>query len=602
MKKMIPLLKHYSLQYIMIVVLLVALVPIDGISQAQTQKKAPALEGALNLLKNPPTKKAPAKKVVTSKSLISKIRIRGNKIVSEDVIRNELIIRVGEAHNPIKLNRSIKNIQSTGLFAQVRSQVKSTDSGKIITFIVKENPLLSKVLFRGNTLFTEDELKAAILSKEGELIDISSIRRDIKAIESLYKEQGYFLARVTSVDKPLSSKDPLLFKISEGILEEVIITGNTRTQEHVILREMDLKVGQAINEKTLKKDIQKIFNLNYFGKLNPNFQDGDKEGGYKLSLEVEEKSTGTFNFGGGYGRSSGFFMYSDLYVDNLFGTGQLVALRGQFGRSNTYQFKYFNPWMWEDRKSLSFRLWYTTGQVGFSNVFDSGFRAETRHGFDLAIGIPFSYEWRSIHKIRNEDIYIPVDTAQATNEQDYSIRSYSFTLSYDSRDFRMNPREGQYHTFSVEKGFKLKANSLEFMQVDANMNWFNEVRKNQVLALRLMAGQKLGDLLTKESELYYVGGSNTVRGYPDFPDSFGRGSARLIGNAEYRFIFNDVFTALLFVDAGWASASKDTGAAISKIGKGFGARIMSPLGPIRLDFGIDENTEMIIHFNIGHVF
>ena len=258
--------------------------------------------------------------------------------------------------------------------------------------------------------------------------------------------------------------------------------------------------------------------------------------------------------------------------------------------------------MWEGRKSLQFRLWYTTGQVGFSNVFDSGFRSERRHGFDLAIGIPFSYEWRSTHKIRNEDIYIPRDASVSTSEQDYSIRSYTFSLSYDSRDFRMNPRDGQFHTFSVEKGFKFKANSLEFMQVDANMNWFNEVRKNQVLALRVMAGQKLGDLLSKESELYYVGGSNTVRGYADFPDSFGRGGARLVGNLEYRFIFNEVFTALLFLDAGWASANRTSGDSISKVGKGFGARIMSPLGPIRLDFGIDEETEMIIHFNIGHVF
>ncbi len=571
-------------------------------AQASTEKKAPALENALKLLKSPPAKKAAPKKSINSKTRISKIIVKGNVVVPEQRILNELIIQVGEKHNPIKLNRSIKNVQSTGLFSQVRSQVSNTASGKVITLIVKENPLLRKIIFRGNTIFSSKELMEVVFSKEGELIDISLVRKDIQAIESLYKEQGYFMAKVIGVDKPKTTKDPLIFKLSEGILEEVIITGNTRTQEYVILREMDLKVGSAINEKTLKKDMQKIFNLNYFGKLNPSFEDGSKEGDYKLSLEIEEKSTGTFNFGGGYGRASGFFMYSDLYVDNLFGTGQLVALRGQFGRSNTYQFKYFNPWMWEDRKSLQFRLWYTTGQVGFSNVFDSGFRAERRHGFDLAIGIPFSYEWRSTHKIRNEDIYIPQDSSQATSEQDYSIRSYTFTLSYDSRDFRMNPRDGQFHTFSVEKGFKFKANSLEFMQVDATMNWFNEVRKNQVLALRLMAGQKLGDILSKESELYYVGGSNTVRGYPDFPDSFGRGGARLIGNVEYRFLFNDVFTALLFVDAGWASAGKNSSDSVYKIGKGFGARIMSPLGPIRLDFGIDENTEMIIHFNIGHIF
>ena len=107
-----------------------------------------------------------------------------------------------------------------------------------------------------------------------------------------------------------------------------------------------------------------------------------------------------------------------------------------------------------------------------------------------------------------------------------------------------------------------------------------------------------GDI--EESEEYYVGGPNTVRGYRAFPDSFGRGKHRLVTNVEYRLLFNDTFQALFFVDWGWAQSLGDI--TNGHIGKGFGFRVMSPLGPIRLDFGIDDENVMRTHFNIGHVF
>ena len=112
---------------------------------------------------------------------------------------------------------------------------------------------------------------------------------------------------------------------------------------------MDLKLGEPLNEKVLKRDLQKIFNLNYFTKLDPEFIGSQKPGYYKIRLNVEEKRTGSLNVGGGYGQRSGLFFYSDIYFDNLFGTGQLLALKGQFGENQTsYQVKYFNPWMWDD--------------------------------------------------------------------------------------------------------------------------------------------------------------------------------------------------------------------------------------------------------------
>ena len=360
------------------------------------------------------------------------------------------------------------------------------------------------------------------------------------------------------------------------------------------LGEMDLKLGEPLNEKVLKRDLQKIFNLNYFTKLDPEFIGSQKPGYYKIRLNVEEKRTGSLNVGGGYGQRSGLFFYSDIYFDNLFGTGQLLALKGQFGENQTsYQVKYFNPWMWDDRRSLLLKLWDTKGGYGF-NPLDNSFTEEERFGAYVEFGIPISYELRFFHGFKAENVKQPQQ-----NVSDFDIFSYTFGISYDTRDFKFNPRTGYYGRYTIERGIDASYKALNFTKHDFTLSKFTQTFENQTIAKRLILGLLKGE--TEPSELYFVGGPNTVRGYEEFPNSFANGRAQAIFNLEYRFLFNQTFQALLFVDVGWAS-SLGNEFKNARIGKGLGLRIQSPLGPIRLDYGFDDKSESRLHFNIGHVF
>ena len=541
---------------------------------------------------------APPKQVVKKQrqrhNIISNIQIKGLKHTDKTLVLNELILQTGDRLDPYKLKRSVENVRALGLFQSVQSTVRSSSkSQKKIIITVKENPLLEKIIITGNTLFTLEEIQEVMLSKESSPFNSKLVTKDLKAVESLYKDKGYFLVKLSQLKTP-NPKDPTYsFHVSEGYLEELIITGNTRTKDYVILREMDLKTGDPLNEKTLEYDIRKIYNLNYFSKLDPLFKEGDAPDSYKLTLDIEEKRTGTLNVGGGYGQRSGLFFYTDIYVDNVFGTGQLVGLKGQFGSQITsYQFKYYNPWMWDDRRSFLFKVWDTEGGFGY-NPSDQSFTAEERTGTYVEFGIPFSYEFRISHGFKAEHVKQP-----DLNNRVYDITSYTFGMSYDSRDFRFNPREGYFSQYTVERGFVGTNNALNFTKHDLTLSKFTPTFKKQTIATRLILGKMFGD--TEPSEIYFVGGPNTVRGYEEFPDSFASGRSQSLLNVEYRFLFNDTFQALLFVDAGWASSlgSWKNG----KIGKGIGVRIQSPLGPIRLDLGIDEKAESRIHFNIGHVF
>jgi len=552
------------------------------------------LDSIVETVTTPPKQTATATKKKTTSARISSIQLRGVQHVPKKTILDELIIQKGDRLDPYKLKRSVENVRALGLFQSANSRVITLANGsKRVIITVKENKVVKDIQITGNTLFTSEEIQEVMLSKKSEIFNAKLVTKDLKEIENLYKDKGYFLVKLSELKTPKSNNGIYSLHISEGYLEEIIITGNTRTKEYVILREMDLKVGDPLNEKKVEYDVRKIYNLNYFSKLDPLFKEGDSPDSYKLTLDIEEKRTGTLNLGGGYGQRSGLFFYTDVYVDNVFGTGQLVGLKGQFGKQITsYQFKYYNPWMWDDRKSLLFKLWDTEGGFGY-NPDDQSFTEEERKGAYIEFGIPLTYELRLSHGFKAERVKQP-----DLNNRIYDLTSYTFGVSYDTRDFRFNPREGYFHQYTTERGFIGTDKALNFTKHDVTLSKFTPTFKKQTIATRLLLGKMYGD--TEPSEIYFVGGPNTVRGYEEFPDSFGTGRSRAILNIEYRFLFNDTFQALLFVDAGWASSLGEW--ENGKIGKGIGVRIQSPLGPIRLDLGIDEKGESRIHFNIGHVF
>ena len=272
------------------------------------------LKSILDTLKTAPsTANQTEEKQKPKKDPISEIIITGNKQIPTKFIQNEMSLEVGDPLNPYRINRDVRNIQSTGIFASVRSEIKK-EPGKITLIIhIKENPILKSIKFEGVTLYDKKELAKIMVSKEGEVFNLSNVRKDIQAIESKYHDDGYFQAKVFNVQSPEALDDPLIINVGEGVLETIIVTGNTKTQDYVILRELDLKPGDILERDQLSQNLRRVYNLNYFTSLNPMFLPGEKPNAYQLKLDITERETnGSFTFGGGYSPTSGFSIFSDL--------------------------------------------------------------------------------------------------------------------------------------------------------------------------------------------------------------------------------------------------------------------------------------------------
>ncbi len=531
--------------------------------------------------------------------VLAEIQITGNVLVPTSFIRDEIFLQPGDTLNPYKIDRVTKSILTLGLFADVTTEIKKLNQGKLLIVRVKENPIVSSIVIANNTVIPTENILPQLRVKPGAILNINSVRIDINTIETIYQQNGYRWSKVANVILPKSNDEPLVFQMQEGKLSEVIISGNIKTQDYVITREMDLKPGSVLKDQILQEDLRRIYNLNYFSSLVPDLIPTTANN-YALVLDIQEKSSQSVNFGGGYGQTSGFFGFVDLNLDNFMGTGQLVGLKTQIGKTTTFEVKYFNPWITDDRKSLGFKVWRSSGLMDYADPITHVItdRNETRMGGEVTYGWPFSYFLRTYHTLKAE-------TVQPETDNWYKIFSYKFTISYDTRDVWFNPRKGYFASLDVEKGLKptflgtVFNNATDFLKTDLDSRYFHQLFENQVVALRFCAGYMNGDLALKQP--YYVGGSNTVRGYDNL-NPFGVGNKRVFANFEYRLLFNDTFSAVGFVDVGAASFQTLFNLNLFHWGKGLGLRINTPIGPIRLDYGFGDSGKGIFYFNIGHTY
>ncbi|KAF0134513.1 MAG: hypothetical protein FD145_531 [Candidatus Saganbacteria bacterium] len=533
---------------------------------------------------------------VTAFSKITAIDIRGNGMVPENEIKSALFSKVGDALEEVKLKNDLKAIYALGYFEDATVDIEEFKEGSKIIFSVIENNIVDNVKIEGNVVYSTKEINSIINIKPGKILNLKTMRGDIDSINQYYKKNGYSMSRVADV-LVSDDKKKITFKIIEGIVEAVTLEGNETTRDYVILREMNLKPGKVFNEEILSKDLRRIFNLGYFSELVPAFEPGTSADKIILALKIKETRTNSVNFGGGFGEREGWFGFADLALNNLMGTAQGVLLKGQSGQQiTTYQFKYTNPWILPEkfgpRTSITTRLWNTMGTDIYLTQQD-----QVNLGWDLALGKYLRDDYQVSYSIGSERVSPRGSAAFET----YISNFIGLSLSYDSRDFWMNPSKGGYHTLSFRQGWKYTNITTNYMKFGLDLNFFTSLRDQLVFASHYGLGLGIGDVPI--GELYWAGGPSSIRGFN--LDEIKKGEKKITVNQEFRYTFNETFQGVFFFDWGDAWSNGYPVFNLFRFGWGPGLRLNTPLGPIRLDYGIGSGKnagEGILHFSIGQAF
>lgn len=482
----------------------------------------------------------------------------------------------------------------------------------------------------GNHVIGRDELLSRFDLQEGQLFRQNKLRIGVATVRDLYGEQGYLYADINPQFQthPEDRTVDLHLEVSEGpqvSIRQIRITGNNKTRDKVIRRELRINEQETINTKLLRRSFQRINNLNFFEtvEITPNRVSDDQ---VDLSVRVTEKSTGSLSIGGGYSSADQFVALAEISQGNLFGKGQLLRARGEVGgRRNTYSLTFKEPYLFDKEVSG------TVDAFNINRDFDT--YREQRIGGDVILGKAFSEYLRgsigyTMERLRLFDLNPNAPTQIAEQEGVSRTSSIRLSLSRDTRDFFFDPREGGRTALSVEYAGTFLGGGNDFVKTILDVSRFYPLPWNTVISLHGRFGHAMGinGKVLPAGERFYVGGINTIRGF-DFgtvgpcqndqdelvscqEGQIIGGNKEVILNAEFLFplVKEAKIKGLLFFDFGRAFDQEEKMRFSDfRYSTGVGMRWISPIGPLRLEWGYNLDPEpgeeaSQLEFSIGTLF
>lgn len=548
---------------------------------------------------------------------VTAIVVQGNESISMDLIISQIASNLGDVFSKENMEKDMKAVYDLGYFKDVKIKLESFRDGYKVVFEVVENLPIKEISIEGNTVVSEEEMREVMILQEGQVFCQKILKNDLDRISQLYKDRGYLLINIKDVD--FDEEGKLWINISEGRLEKIVIEGNDKTKEKVITREINIEPGDLFNFETVKKSLQKIYNLGYFEDVSMKLEPGAEEDSIVLVVKVIEKNTGKFGIGAGYNSEEGLMGFTSYEENNLFGGGQKVQAKIELGGRTTYKLSFLEPWLANTPTSFGFEVYDTTRKEEEKEEGEvvSEYE-EARLGGKLIFGRRISDDINLGLELKTEKVtYDLVSGSSLPDDSDEGLtNSLTPIFTYDTRDNVFNPTSGLYGNISIEKAGGFLGGDYDFTKYNLTLSTYISTKiveevinirsiekitdklSKGVVALRAIGG--IADTSLPSFAEYKVGGMNTIRGY-DFGEFSGDKS--LVFNAEFRLPLAKNFQAVLFAD--WGNAW-DIGESIDvldlKFGKGIGIRFDTPIGPIRLDYGIDEEGEGQTYFSIGHTF
>ena len=488
---------------------------------------------------------------------------------------------------------------------------------------------LGDVQWTGGVALGPDAFKKLTPVLEGDIYDIERLEKMQAGAYEMYAEHGYIFLDIEKRESVRDSLVDVTYAITEGqpsFVKHILVSGNDRTKEKVIRRELSIRPGQMFKRSALLRSQRDVFALGYFEDVLIDYQI-EQPPDIDLIFQMKEKQTGTATAGAGYTSDSGLTGFVELGHNNLFGNGQSVMLHLEKGKKRSnYDLSFTEPWFRDTRTSLGIDIYNMERQRDYYD--------ELRQGGGIRVGRPLPWPdyTRGYVSYTLEDVTLRDFSSSYTGALD--------EVSWPQRTSRMETavvRNSTDNPFYPTRGSRLSINS-EFSggALGGDQNFHKQVvdfrvYKNVVWKTALLTRLRVGWMdaynhyeKVPEYERFRLGGTTVdfLRGYPDYeivPDANvyeldGRTvrwpGGRMMGalTLEYQFPIADPLRGLFFFDVGntWNNETEIDLKGFKK-GAGVGLRLEVPmLGVVGFDFGYGFDREgggkWEPHFIMGKLF
>ncbi|MGP0127906.1 MAG: BamA/TamA family outer membrane protein [cyanobacterium endosymbiont of Rhopalodia musculus] len=582
-----------------------------------------------------------------------------------NLVYNTIQTTPGRTATRSQLQEDVNVIYATGFFSNVKVTPVDTPLGVRVTFDLQPNPTLSEVVVDTGTDEEARALPPEIAEdifkpQYGTILNLRELQNGIQKLNEWYSKQGYDLAQV--IGSPKVGDDGIVtLVVSEGIIQDVQVRFfdaedepiNGRTRPFIVTREMQLEPGNVFNRRIAQTDLQRVFSLGLFEDVRISFSPGEDPREVIVNIDVVEGNTGSLAAGAGISSTSGLFGTVSYQEQNLGGNNQTIGGEVQIGeRELLFDVNFTDPWIAGDpfrtaytvngfrRRTISLVFDGDDSSIRTLNDFDSPRVVRTGGGVTFVRPLadnPFSVpDWRTSLGFNYQRIQVengdgdiapwsaplngfPSQPLAFSDEGKDDLFTISFGVSQDFRNNPLRPTSGHLLRLGVEQTIPVGSGSIFFTRLRGSYSHYIPVDfidlgfieedqpKPQALAFNFQAGTVFEDLPPYEA--FVIGGSNSVRGYDE--GELGNGRSYFQATAEYRFPVIPAVGAALFIDYGTTIKSQRSvrgfpgtirGLPSDGYGYGLGVRIQSPVGPIRVDYGVNNEGDSRLHFGIGERF
>lgn len=565
------------------------------------------------------------KDVIQDAVYIKDIEIEGTNVIKPESVLNRLQLQRGDEYSRDLIQNDLKHIYQMGFFTEKMKAIpiQNPDGSITLRIVLEENTPVTDFTIEGNTVVSTDEILSFLEPLKGEPQNIDDINAAIQKIQEYYASKGYILARVNSLyDDPDGT---LNLNISEGEINKILISGNEKTKDYVIARNILTEAGTVYNENLIREDLVRLYATQAFKDvkrdIEPSEESPDK---YNITIQVEEQRTANVSIGGGLDSATGIFGSAGIADNNFRGLNQRVGLNVLAGSGIILNDSSIINHMNMQAELSFFEPYFLNADNSLMNkIF---FRDFGSYQIPLAIERRIGGEATIAHKIKNnkhltstlslglehvnvrEGDYDTIASLYAQHNVNISERakqleggmflSLSPGLIYDTRDTTLNPRNGVLASVRFDEAANLTDFENSYGKLTGSIKKYVPIGKKSSLSFLARAGGKTwGEM--PEVMAYRLGGPYSIRGFR--MSGVGTGTAFAMGSVELatpipfldrlKVQFLDNLRMTFFADAGKIFNPTVSNIIYDRpmqaITAGIGLKVFIPgMGPLSVDYGI----------------